>query len=260
MDQRTREACNRYEEKLLEAAEYSGNREPNKKIFSASSLSSTLLQKYLKFKHGTSKQKKFESNTLGSIYQLGVDKAFEGDDNYQNAYRIKHEISNGWIISGEMDQVDNEYKIIFDNKVTTPTAIGKVFSEKEKNGYALQLSVYRWLMYKEHGELYSAILPMVDKNSSYFKDNKYDQLTFAEPVLTSLEEIEDKLLEATNELDHYIDLDIEPEKCDKKDLWLFKPRGSAKAKPMRCIYYCDVSKHCKHYNSDYHESNKLMDL
>ncbi len=258
MNQNTRLACEEYEQMLLNATKYSGNKEPGKKVFSASMLGGDVLQHYLKYKFGSQDGNKFEANTVGSCYQLGVDAAANLDsDKYSSADRFKYELSNGWTISGETDQFDKVRKVIFDNKVTTATAIAKVRSEGKDNGYALQMGVYKFLMLKEHGELYPAVLPMVDKSFSYFKTNKNDQLTFVEVDTYTPDEIEQKLLDATNELQHYIDLDITPDQCS--NLWFLKRKGQPAIK-MRCRHYCDQSDNCPHYDSDYHDVNKLMDL
>ena len=257
MEQQTRKACDQYEQMLLNAAKYTGNKEPGVKRFSASMLGNDLLQNYLKFKFGSSDGNKFEANTLGSIYQLGVDAAADKESfKYTSALRLQETLSNGWIVSGEMDQIDKENKVIFDNKVTTATAIGKVPTEGKEHGYALQMGTYKWLVNKSDGELYSTILPMIDKSFSYFKTNKNDQLTFVEVETYNSEEIEQKLLTATNELDHYIDLDIMPEKC--KNTWPYKRKGQP-AKPMKCIHYCDQSANCPYYY-DGNTVNNLLDL
>jgi len=263
MDQKTIRACDKFEAMLLNAAKYTGNTEPGKKKFSASMLGNDVLQNFLKFKFGSHDGNKFEANTLGSIYQLGVDEAVEinnQDDtkhSYISAQRLYQTLSNGWEVSGEMDQVDNENEVIFDNKVTTATAIGKVPTEGKEHGYALQMGTYKWLMYKEYGVLYQTVLPMVDKGYSYFKTNKNDQLTFVDVETYTPDEIEEKLLTATNELQHYIDLDITPERC--ANVWPMKRKGQP-AVMMRCKHYCDNSHNCPHYNSDYHDVNTLMDL
>jgi len=260
MKDNIQKACKEYEQKLLDAARYSGNKEPGKLIFSASSLGNTQLQNYLKFKYGSKDDKEFGANTFGSIYQLGVDKAFEHDPQYHNALRLKWKLSNGWIISGEMDQVDDVNKVIFDNKVTTTTTIGKVYKERLVHHYALQMAVYKWLLYKNFEKKYDTVLPMVDKSYSHFRENKYDQLTFVEVDTYSFEEIEQKLIDTTNELQNNIDLEIEPAQCSQKDLWFYKPKGATKAKPMRCLKYCDQSNNCPYFDSDHYDMNELMNL
>jgi hypothetical protein len=262
-------AIKEYEEMLLKASEYSGNREPGKKIFSASMLGGEHLQNYLKYKYGSEKSKQFEANTFGSIYQLGVDAAVDKITKhkvkYTSAKRIKIELPNGWIVSGEMDQIDWENKVIFDNKVTTDTTITKIKSEGVNHSYALQMGVYKWLLHKEallnneEAIEFASVLPVVDKKFSYFKDNKYNQLTFIEVDTYSIEDIEKLLIKKTDELDKYIELDQAPEKC--KQLFPYKPRKSNIVRPMRCIYYCDVAKHCPYYKTENPQTiNTLLGL
>ena len=257
-------AFRKYEQMLLDASKYSGNSEPGKKSFSASQLGSDMLQIYLKYKNGSKETTKFGANTIGSIYQLGVDVAADtwnenlvGSDDYTSAKRIKQMIDNGWEISGEMDQIDNEYKVIFDNKVSTATTIKKIREEGKMHGYALQLGVYKWLMWKETGEIYKTALPVVDKGHSHFKTNKNECLEFIEVETYSPEEIERMLYEKTNELQEYIDLDQAPGEC--QNLWIMARKGQ-KAKRMKCMYYCDQNKNCKYYNVDRVAINELLDL
>jgi hypothetical protein len=269
MKKNVQKACKEYEEVLLKAAEYGGNKEKNKKIFSASMLGNDMLQNFLKFKHGSGESTQFEANTLGSIYQLGVDSAVDKTTEhklkYTSAMRIKVKLKNDWIISGEMDQIDWENQVIFDNKVTTSTTIGKINSESRNHSYALQMAVYRWLLHEnaianeEEDIEFDTVLAVVDKGFSYFKKNKYNQLTFIETETYSFEDIEELLLKATNELDQYIELDQMPSKC--KNVFPYKERGSTITKPMRCIHYCDVAKHCPYYNQNGQATiNELLDL
>jgi hypothetical protein len=234
-------------------------------------LGSDMLEIYLKYFHGSKNNIQFEANTLGSIYQLGVDTAatkWNEKNNYQqyiNAFRYSVELPNGWTISGEMDQIDTVNKVIFDNKVTTSTAIIGVRKEGKNNSYTLQQGVYKWLLHeyakrelqKQKPEIYEAVLPMVDKNFSYFKDNKFNQLNFEILETHTLEDIELLLLEKTNELQTYIDLGQEPDQC--RNLYWFGKRGQKK-KPMKCIFYCDQNSHCSHYSERNAMKNMLGNL
>jgi hypothetical protein len=226
------------------------------------------LQNYLKFYHGGKDQLVYEANTLGSIYQLGMDKAAElwnkHKKQYTNAKRFKVTLSNGWTISGETDHVDDINLVIFDNKVSTATTVDKVRTQGKNNTYALQMGVYKFLMYKLQEEkgikepvVYPAVLPIVDKNFSYFKKNKHAQQNFEIVDTYSVEDIELMLINATNELDNYIEMEITPPQC--KDLWFFGIRGEKK-KPMRCRHYCDQNSNCTYYSTTYHSLDKLLDL
>lgn len=252
-----------YENMLLRAARYSGNKEPGKKSFSASMLGNDVLQNFLKFKHGSSDSTQFEANTFGSIYQLGVDmaadlynKSRQEEDRYSSAFRHKVTLANGWEVSGEMDQIDNELKVIFDNKVTTATTLASIKKEGKMHGYALQLGVYNWLMYKLTGEEYLTAIPLIDKGFSYFKPLKNNQLSFVEVETYSPDEIEAMLIEKTNELQQFIDLDQEPAEC--KNLFLYGRKGETK-KRMRCLFYCDFAEHCKYY-SKHSNAKAILDL
>ena len=244
------------EQLLLKGTVYTGNKEPGIKQFSASMLCNDPLQNYLKFKHGSKDGNKFEANTFGSCFHLGVEQIFKDVENVDTELSMKHELSNGWIISGSVDLILHQFEKILDWKTTTATAISKVHQEGKDSAYALQLGVYKYLLLKTEDKLYNTSLGMVDKGYSYFKVNKNDQLSFIDLETYTSDEIEEKLLAKTNELQHYIDLDIMPDKC--ANVFPMKRKGEA-MKPMRCLYYCDQKDHCPYYYSDHHEINRLLD-
>lgn len=256
------QSINDYEKMLLNATQYSGNSKAGTKKYSASMLGNNVLQNYLKIMNGSTDKPKFGANSIGSLYQLGVDEATRRwnelePGRYEFAKRLEYTLPNGWVISGEMDQIDMELKVIFDNKVSTATTISKIRSEGKTHGYALQLAVYKWLMWKEYGELYQTALPVVDKGHSFFKTNKNECLENIEVFTYEPEDIELMLIEKTDELQTFVDLGQEPEMCT--DLWIMARKGSA-PKRMKCLYYCDQNKNCKHYNVDYNAVNTLLDL
>ena len=242
---------------LCEAAGYSGNMDSGKKEISASQLGNDTLQLFLKYKYGSKDVTKFEANTFGSIFHMGAELAFKDIPNVDTEHSMRHELSNGWTVTGSVDLILHDYELIVDHKTTTSTAIIKNQSETANGDYQLQLGVYRYLLWKTQNKLYNTSLSMVDKTYSYFKANKNDQLTFINVETHTVEDIEQLLLDKTNELQHYIDLDIAPDRCS--NVFPYKRKGAA-TKPMRCIYYCDNNNNCPHYSSDYHDTNKLMDL
>ncbi len=243
-----------YEGMLLQASGYSGNRKSGQKIISASSLGNDMLQLYLDFKHGKSEDTKIEASNIGSIFQLGVDKACELEEamaidqelepQYISARRLTYELSNGWTVSGEIDQIDTVNKVIIDNKLSTGTALKKVHEQGKSHSYALQLAVYKFLMWKDTGEDYSGALAFGDKSASYFKPNSGDSMNYLNVETHDYKDIEQMLLEKSNTLQEFLDNDLEPTIC--ADRFPKKERG--RTKPMRCIHYCNYSKHCKHYN------------
>ncbi len=258
---------------LLESAEYSGNKEPEKKIFSASMLGTDILQIYLKYYHGSKKQNRFGMNTAGSVYQLGADVAADNWNQkhhankiqYQQALRLTYTLPNGWIVSGEMDHIDWINKVIVDNKLVTETSVLKVQKEGKNNGYSLQMAVYQFLLYEymiEQGEknpeVFKVLLPMVNKGHSLYKKvNKTEIMNMIEPDTHTIEDIKLLLIEKTNLLQEYIDSEEVPPECD--NLWWFG-FGAAPKRKMRCLFYCDQAEHCPNLTEHNQMSNLLSQL
>ncbi len=256
MNEITKSGCIAIEKVLVNAAKYSGNQESRRKQLSASQLGNDDLQIYLKYMHGGKDSSQFEANTFGSIYHLGAEKAFEEIEDTETELSLSHMLSNGWLITGTLDLIWHKYKILADHKTTTSTSIASTVKDGKHSGYGLQMAVYQWLLWKEQGlNGYSAILPMIDKSFSYFKKNKYNQLTFIEIDTHSLEDTEALLLEKTNRIQEYINLGQEPAEC--ANLFWFGEKGKKK-KRMRCIHYCDQSNNCSAYKKS--GGNKRLDL
>ena len=242
-----------YEKLLVSAASYSGSKTPGNKSISASSLSNDMLQLYLDFKYGKKEGTKFEASHLGSIYQLGVDKACEGNQQYISGKRFRYTLSNGWELSGEIDQIDLVNKVIIDNKVSTATALKKVMTEGLNHQYALQLGVYKLLANKNLNDSFSTALAFVDKSASYFKPTSGQTMNYLNIETHDVATIEQMAIDKTNQLQEYIDNDIMPERCT--DLFPFKSKGYTRA--MRCIYYCSYSSVCP-YNNQYSADNHIL--
>ncbi len=247
------------EQTILNATTYTGNKEPGQKIFSGSMLGNDPLQNYLKYIHGSHDSKEYGANTLGSELHLAREHIFNDlkSPEVETELSLKYKLDNGWIVSGTMDLVLHKYQIIIDHKVTTTTAIKKAKSEGVFGSYALQLGVYKWLFYKTYKKEYDTALSMIDKNFSYFKENKYNILEQFRINTLSLEEIEQMLYDKTNELDEYIKTNTEPPQCT--NLFFFKPKGATVARKMRCEKYCDNNINCKYYSS-HSAMNSLLDL
>lgn len=240
-EQRATKAAEDYTNMLLEATQYSGNKESDKKIFSVSSISVEPLQNWLAHKYGKSDKKQYGANTAGSIYQLGCDAAtekFADIERYESALRIKRELPNGWTISGEMDQLDHKLKVIIDNKVVSGSAYKEIMQNSPDHAYNMQLAGYKWLLEPQYGE-YEAILSIVNKGGAAIRNDIYTTLHLN---THSTEDMEFAFIAATNELQQYIDLDVPPAQCD-----IFK-YGKTKDIPNRCALYCDHNHHCPHYS------------
>lgn len=248
-EQRAQQAAEDYTNLLVNMTQYSGNTAPQQKIFSVSSLGGEPLQNFLSWKYGKSDKSKYGANTHGSIYQLGADLAVDmfskkqeedGEEfnRYQSAYRIKRELSNGWIISGEMDHLDHKLKVIIDNKVVSGSAYKEIMKNLPDHSYNLQQAGYQWLLEPEHGH-YEAILSIVNKGGAAIRNDVYTTLHLnTHPI----DIIGEAFLRETTELQFYIDNDITPPQCD-----IFK-YGKTKDIPNRCALYCDHNHHCPHYS------------
>ncbi len=245
-----------FQKRLLDSTGYSGNKKANQKIISASGLGSDLLQLYLDYQHGKSEDTKFEASNLGSMYQLGVDKACEGSEQFQSALRLKHVLPNGWTCSGEMDQLDLINKVIIDNKVSTTTSKKKVKEGGKDHQYALQLGVYKYLLYKNGYGDYAGALAFIDKGASYFKPNSGDTLELFEVETYDYDEIEALLVDKSDKLQEFIDINEEPPIC--ADRFPFKSKGTTT--PMRCNFYCDFNKYCSHYSQERSDRSSILRL
>ena len=235
---------------LLAAAEYTGNMDSGKKQLSASQLSSNDLEIYLKYKHGGNKSTQFEANTFGSIYHLGAELAFKDVPNTETEMSLSFMLDNGWLITGSIDLVLKDFKVFADHKTTTKTSIEKNIKAGKHGQYAMQMAVYKFLLAKNGYGEYENVLPIVDKGFSYYKPNKFNQLTFLQVETHSLEDIEAMLYEKTNRIQEYIDLDIPPEAC--ADRFPYRPKGG-KFRHMKCLFYCDQRDACPVYAE---ENNK----
>lgn len=257
---------NDFQNMLLRASGYSGNKEPGKKRISASSLTSNMLELYLDYKHGKSNDVQFEASNLGSIYQLGVDLACDENSKqaledglepqYISGQRFEFELPNGWILTGEADQIDMINKVIIDNKVSTTSSLKKIKEEGKAHQYAIQLGVYKLLAHKFYGDHFDGALAFVDKNSSYFKPQTGPIMNYIDIETYDYETIIKMAVDKSNELQKYIDLGLEPPICENR----FPYKSKGVTTPMKCHYYCNYSQHCKHFNSNSKTKANLMNL
>lgn len=247
---------NDYEQMLLDASQYSGESKKEQKVISASSLGNDMLQNYYRFKYGVKEDTKYGQNTMGSIYQMGVDAAAHESPQYLSAIRFSHELSNGWTVSGEIDQYDTINNVIIDNKMTTTTTIKNTRREGKDSGYALQLGVYKMLMVR-NGTMDepTCALAYADKKASFFSKTPTVPLVLDEVETYTPDEIEQMLLDKTNELQDFLVNNKEPDEC--KNLFPYKVAG--KTKRMKCLHYCDYADECTHYKDDDHAIKKIMD-
>jgi len=252
------------EQTLLNGTKYKGNKEKEKKIFSASMLGNTILQNYLKYKYGSPEQIQFGQNTAGSVFHVGAENIFLDKTNLpldidviiEPDYKVI--LSNGWIISGKPDLVIPYFNIIVDWKNTTATIFEKLRLEGMNHQYALQLAVYQFLYYRLNNVLPKAALAVIDKSHSFYKATTTTNVLELKEIFTyDIDTIEEKLIETINTLQTFIDLDQFPEECTAQEKWFYKTKTITK--PMRCIYYCDQNINCPYY-SDFSTKRNLLDI
>lgn len=256
--QRAQQAAEEYTALLINSTQYSGNTEPQHRIFSVSSLGGEPLQNYLSWKYGRTDKKIYGANTHGTIYQLGCDSAVSRFDNriingelqeprYQSAFRVKRVLPNGWTISGEMDHLDHNLKVIIDNKVISGTAFKEIMKNSPDHSYNLQQAGYQWLLEPTHGH-YEAILSIINKGGAAIRNDIYATLHLA---THPTDIIEAAFIAETDVLQFYIDNDVTPPQCD-----IFK-YGKTKDIPNRCALYCDHNHHCPYYG-DYRKERDII--
>jgi hypothetical protein len=242
-----------FESLLLKGTEYSGSGEAKKKSISASSIGREPYFLMLQYLYGkTEEQTEYGANTTGSIYQLGLDALIAKQDTegrYITAKRIKHELDNGWTVSGEFDILDTFAHVIIDAKVLSGASF-KEYATKDdiKADYNLQLSVYNYLIWKTEGTKQTAALHMVNKGGAKARN---DIMLNKDIDILEPEEVEQLIVDITNRLNLHIENDTMPsEICD---IWKF---GKTNGVANRCKLYCDYNKVCPHYTGMSHVTTK----
>ena len=242
-----------YEKLLISATAYSGSKGTGKKTISASSIDKENYMLMVQFNHEKAEQEKFGANTIGSIYQLGVDKAIELQDKtgrYKYAQRLEIELPNGWIISGEYDVYDTETNTIIDNKVISDYSYKEVMKNNIDSNYNMQVATYSMLMHKNNLTEVPAngALAIVNKGGSAVKDNIH---TLLDLFMHEPDTIYQMFIDKTNELDKYVESGTMPEEvCNTAKF------GFDKGVPKRCMLYCDYKDVCPNYKKNRHMTDR----
>ncbi len=249
---------------LLDATKYSGSRKPGEKIISASSLGKELFFNLMQFKFGNNEQAVYGPNTIGSIYQIGLDTILMAHNEkepgrYTVAKRFKHVIANGWTVSGELDIMDNLERVIIDGKVLSDTGWKKATKAGQSSDYNVQVGTYKWMEALESGkEPCTGALHAINKAGSVAKKNL---LSHCELDTYDGESIEFLFIERTNAMQVHIDNDTFPSPDEEGacDIWKY---GKAPGGPNRCINFCDYKSVCPRHNANGYkrEVNTLMSL
>lgn len=237
---------NNLEQILINETQYGGNNEPNVKQISASQFGDEMLQIWLRYKYGVPKRNKFDQSTIGSIVHKGIETILSKYDNFETEKDVEKEFDNGWKLSGSIDIIDNENRIIYDVKVTKQYTIEQLKKEPEHH-YIWQLSVYRYLMNQLTGYDYDIKLLAILKDGTEFDSRNgcaREHISIIDLEPKSYEQVENKFYEMTENIEKYEALGSKPNQC--KDLWFRKVKGNLI--PMRCEVYCAYKDVCPYYN------------
>ena len=242
-----------YEDLILKSTQYSGSREPNARVLSASSINKENYYLMNQYKFQKKEQESFGANTIGSIFQLGIDAAIQKNDSegrYIFGKRMEYELENGWRISGELDVMDTVENVIIDNKVISAYSYKDVMKNIPSSDYNLQVATYVMLDHISkrqedvdagyaHSEPARGALAIINKGGSASKNDIYTTL---ELNMYSPEEMMELYVLKAKELQNFIDTDTMPDEvCDTAKF------GMEKGVPKRCTLYCDYRDVCPNY-------------
>jgi len=239
---------------VIEGTKYNGVPKHTKSL-SASSFGLENQQLLLRWKNGDpSDDDEFGNNTLGSVIHKGFEEIFKSKDGFEVEKPLSHKVNN-WTITGTVDLIDHEDKIIYDYKLLSAGGYKKVASG-DVGTYETQLNIYRYLLFKELGEEYQIKLLALNKGGSAVLKNIY---TFVDIETYDFDLVEDMIIDKTNEIEYLIEHPDEVLECD---IWKF---GKNKEKqPNRCAYYCGWRDKCGYWkkrnstNNHFATKNLLM--
>jgi len=156
----------------------------------------------------------------------------------------------GVVISGKADSI-----VIANNRVNDYkcTSVWSVVYGSKKDDWKMQLSIYRWLHWKETGHVLDdtgAIIPILRdwQETKALEGGKYPSIPMMEiPIkLFSFDEIEGIMTEKIGMLAEARLLpDNKLPKCTDDERWRHWKTG----KYNKCERYCNASKFCKQFNA-----------
>ena len=238
MEEKSKSIIKNYIKEILKATEYSGNNKKNQKEISASMIGSDNQQCLLRYKYGIIQSNIIGQSEIGSLVHLGLSNIDFGD-------KVKCEYSvstkyKDWTISGTIDRVDFENRIITDTKVTKTYTIQSILRHN-MHPYRLQVNMYRILLKKLTGVNFDMQLEIFDKQGGY---NYHKSETIPDLVYLPIEKIDDEIIwDRINEIIEFIEIGQEKQ-CD--DVWVRKV--GSKVIPTRCELYCAYKQVCSKYN------------
>jgi len=231
-------------------------------VISASMVGREPLQNYLDIIYGKQEVDDITDMFIGSCFHEGMRTYMNKEANYDKSIigvekPLHTKLSNGWIISGTADLIvtDNDTVEIHDYKTTKAYAVKMFDKEPLSHQYNMQLNVLGYLWKQMHPSFEGEIKLVLD---FFVKDA--DKLK-SEPTLVQREvqqltnkEIEETLLQKTNELQSYIESGQIPPKCEQ--LWPRKVNGVFMN--SRCEIWCQFKRICPHYESPYNKDTAML--
>jgi len=151
-------------------------------------------------------------------------------------------LSNGWLVTGTADVLDNTLSNIHDYKTTSNSGYNnmKKAARDKTSQLAIQGGTLQWLN-DTTGDFFAEVF--IRDWKPWRKDHPasaYQQL----PVETYAgNQIEIFLLAKTDELQGYLDADTPPPECDNV-MWMIYEGNKIK---LKCEYYCDYKSNCPSY-------------
>lgn len=253
-----------YNNLLMKATEYSGSRKSGEKVISASSINKEPYFLLIQHLFDKQEQSEYGANTIGSIYQLGIDSVVQNSEpgRYEYAKRLELTLPNGWRISGEIDLFDTKENVIIDNKLISDYSYKEVMKNNIDSDYNLQVATYIMLDHKlkTEEELQNrpnpatGALAITNKGGSAVKKNIQ---TYLDLFTYSADEMYNLFLEKTNKLQEMLDEYESTGKLPEEICDTFK-FGAEKGVPKRCLFYCDYNSVCPSFTKKESQNQRKL--
>ena len=238
------------ESKILNIAKYSGDKSAGVRNISASQLNNDPCQDYMKFVHGYLEDNEIGANTFGSLLHIGLEKLEDRDNKIFSELAMTKQFNEDWTISGTIDYIDFNNKIIRDFKFTK---LYTYTNFDQDGGYAWQLNMQNYLA----GGGFKMFVSMFLKDyEGSFKQPRTEALKHVTVQLKSDLDIENKIQTKIDKIESIISNPDSLVACE--NLWWGKEKvnGETVSVPKKCKYYCSYGAHglCPFYKPNPYKS------
>ena len=239
-----------FESKVLGITTYGGNKNPGVRNISASQLDNDSCQDYMKFLHGSLDDMKIGANTFGSLMHIGLEGLEDKENNIYCEKPMQKQFNDDWTISGTIDYIDFNNKIIRDFKFTKLYA----YTNFDQNGgYAWQLNLQNYLA---GGDFKMFVSMFIRDYEGNFKQPRTEAVKHVAVSFKSGVEIEHKIQTKIDKIESIIANPDSLVACE--NLWWGKEKvnGQTVSVPRKCKYYCSYGAHgvCPFYNPNPYKS------